>query len=596
MSGICGVLSPSDPALATPEILARMLDAMRHRSRVGVCSHVDERAGLALGTALGEAWASDGEPAPHWHADGDTVVALDGAILRPLPADARAIAARIALAPGRFLDRVDGPFALGAWRASERTLWLAREALGTKPLYFSHVADRGLTVFASELKAVLAHPAVRRRVDAAGLAAFLSLGYIPAPLTIYDGIAKVFPGELVTVDGDGRLLRRRHAGVPRYATEPLPFAECVRRFRAQVVESIDRHVAGAGRVGVFLSGGLDSTIVLAILAQLGIRRRDSFTLGFHVDGQPRLLADLDFARGAARTFGCRHREIVLDQTHDLGPLLPSVLQQFDEPMLTPNAYSKYLLCRAAREGGTRACLSGSNAEYCSQRMSDAELARLRRKAGPGAGTDETMAQAAFKFFPFEQQASLLARPAADPREVVMGLVRAHRDGVEADEFANLVEGTLARLQGAEKSIAVQDRLAALAGVEIRHPLFDVGLFECSNRIPPQYLGSGSGNLSRAVLKAAFQDLVPAEILAREPAGYPCYYWNRGELERLKQRLLSAEGLSRTALFRPEAVQQVLAEDAADTGKSAGKLTWGLLVLQAWYELHVNGEPELAIAG
>jgi asparagine synthetase B (glutamine-hydrolysing) len=259
---------------------------------------------------------------------------------------------------------------------------------------------------------------------------------------------------------------------------------------------------------------------------------------------------------------------------------------FDDPMLTPNCYAKSLLVDMAVSAGVDSCMSGSCAGPCFQQRRPKSIRKVLEAIGPNASREEFILEDRMALFSFREQGRLLAESALDPREVTLGVIRRFAEDVHAEGIGDYVNGTLLRMQ-AEKSLGVQDRAAILRGVELRHPFHDTQLIRFANTIPAVYKGSESEAMSKVVLTRAFKDMLPEEIVTREKTGFPSYYWTNGEVDALKARLLSAEGVERVGLFRPEAVRQILEDDRVSTKKSAGKKTWGLLVIHAWFELHIN---------
>ena len=600
MSGICGIYSAQNLSLANRDILGTMMDAIGHRGRAARRSFVDEKRGIAIGHVFAPTFQASAEDEhPDWHEDEAYVATFDGAVFNAAELLSRdgtqryenrecgAIVEHVRQNPSTFPERLDGHFGLAVWDKRQRELWLARDAPGAKPLYYHHLPQSGLVVFASELKGLFAHPAVRRRVSREGLTAYLTFGYVPAPLSILEGVHKTFPGEVLHIDAR-RLASRRYWDIPPFQPQAAGLDELAHQTREHVIRTVAKYTQGAQRVGVFLSGGVDSTVVLGILRMLGVPELHTFTLGFHTDSSKALLSeDLYWAERTARTFGTEHHPIVVSRHHDPNAALPDIVRTFDDPMLTPNCYSKYLLSQAARRAGVDSATSGSCAGPCFQQRSPKAIRKVRAVVGDAASPEEFVLQDRLALFSFEDQAALLTEPHSDPRGVTLHMVQRYAEGVEADGLGDFVNGTLLRMQ-AEKALGVQDRAAILSGVELRHPFHDAKLIRFANTIPARFKGSESADMSKAVLIAAFKDMLPEEIVTHRKTGFPSYYWTNGEVDALKQRLLSPEGLERVGLFRPDTVGQILEDDAVSTKKSAGKRTWGLLMLQAWFELHVNG--------
>jgi asparagine synthase (glutamine-hydrolysing) len=597
MSGICGIYSPRDASLAGREHLDRMLEAIGHRGPACRRTFLDRAAGIALGHVFAPEFSGPvAGGAPHWYEDRDLVTTLDGAVFGAAPSavgavsgsrDVTHVAASFRADGSRFPAGLEGPFSLALWSRAARTLYLAREALGTRPLYVAHDPVRGLVIFASELKGVLAHPAIERTVDPRAISAYLSFGYVPAPLSMIAGVQKVFPGHVLRIGPAADLTARAFWSVPPFAARSDDLDALAAETREQVIASVARHVNGAHRVGVYLSGGVDSTLVLCVLGLLGVSERKTFTLGYQVDAaNPRYTEDLRWGARVAHAFASSHQPVVIGLDDDFRRVLPRLLRHMDEPMVTPNVYAKYFLAEAARRQGIDSCVSGSGCGMIFQRYDEHKLAKFRTRAGPGAGVDEIYLAARNGFVPCADQAALLESP-VDARETALEIIQRYRDGVESDDLSDVIHTTIVRFQGAEKSLAAQERGAVLNGVWLRHPFHDAGLLRFANTIPAKYKGSETRSLLKVVLKRAFEDILPADVADRPRIGPPSYYWSRGELQPLAQRLLGLDGLQRTGLLRETGVRHLLDAERADKGKSAGKTAWGLLMLQAWHELYIQ---------
>lgn len=601
MSGICGVFSPRHPDLASQEILNKMLDAIKHRGRTARHSYVDDQVGIALGHVFAPAFQAPGEQkTPQWHEDGDFVATLDGTIFNAtdfLPPDwqhrypnrdTAGALAHFQQRPPDFPAKLDGHYGMAIWSKTQRHLWLMRDPLGGKPLYWCQLAGKGAVIFASELKGILAHPAVVRRLSREALSSYLTFGFVLAPLSIFEGIQKAFPGEVLQCEASGQITPRQFWNIPPFKPQPGMLSTFAAELRERMIQTVAKHMQGAQQLGVYFSGGIESSIVLGILKLLGTEEIHTVTLGFHNDPEKtRLNEDLHWAGYLAKTFGVQHHPVIIESGHDPRRLLPRIFRQFDEPMLTPNCYTKYLLAEAVQQAGLNSCVSGSNAEPSFQRTWAKTIEKAHSAIGMDASFEELFLFDRTKLFSLEEQTELLTEPLTEARELALQLIRRYCEGVEAEYIGDRLDGTLLRMQDAEKAVAVQDRTAALLGLEVRHPYHDAPLFEFANRIPARFKGSESSEMTKAVLIEAFKDLLPNEIITRKKRGFPSYYWNRGEVDSLVQRLLSPQAVERTGLFRPSIVQRILETDKSSAKKSAGQRTWGLLVVQAWYELYLN---------
>jgi asparagine synthase (glutamine-hydrolysing) len=599
VSGVCGIYAPRDPSLAAPELLERMAQAIGHRGPVLRRTFVDHRAGIALVHLHAPEFTPAGaSPVPHWHEAADLVATLDGAIFgddaraedsppNGSPDVARAAAAFRASAAA-FPAGLTGPFALALWSRAERALYLAREALGTRPLYVAYDAARALTVFASELQGVIAHPAIDRRVDPRALSAYLTFGYVPAPLTMIAGVEKVFPGDVLRIGADGALVRRAFWSHPPFDTATDDVEALAAATREQVMASVARHVGGAGHVGVYLSGGVDSTLVLCALRLMGVPVRETFTLGVRSDsGESRFTEDLGWAEPVARAFGTSHHPILVGADEDSRAALSRLLRHMGEPLVTPNVYAKYFLAQAAHDAGIDSCLSGSGCGMIFQRYSAERLAKFRARAGENPSDVEIYLAARNRFVPCDEQRDLLATTEVDPRATALEIIRRYRAGIESDDLSDVIHTTIVRFQGPEKSLAAQERAAVLNGVWLRHPFHDADLLRFANTIPARLKGSESRGLLKVVLKRAFADVLPQDVADRPRMGPPSYYFRKGEIDPLVRSLLSPAAVRRAGLLREDAVARLLEEELTSDRKSAGKHTWGLLALHAWHALHVE---------
>jgi asparagine synthase (glutamine-hydrolysing) len=290
----------------------------------------------------------------------------------------------------------------------------------------------------------------------------------------------------------------------------------------------------------------------------------------------------------ATAFGTEHHPVFVGaDASEAHGLLPRLLRGMDEPMVTPNVYAKAFLAAAAARAGAEGCLSGSGCGMIFQRYSEEKLAKFRKRAGEGANVDEIYLTARNRFVPCADQAGLLAIAGVDARAVALDVIRRYRAGIVSDDLSDVIHTTIVRFQGAEKSLAAQERAALLHGLALRHPFHDSKLLRFANTIPARFKGSETRAQLKVVLKRAFEDVLPREIAERPRMGPPSYYFARGEIDPLVRRLLAPAALRRSGLLREDAVARILDEEKDSDRKSAGKRTWGLVALQAWHALHVE---------
>src|SRR5581483_4981966 len=266
-----------------------------------------------------------------------------------------------------------GMFGIAIWDDRQRRLLVARDRLGVKPLYYAHSGD--VVVFASELKSVVASGLVPIEVDADAVDAYLALGYFPTPYTPLRGIRKLPPGHVLVV-ADGRVTTQPYWTYPAAAPEPMTLADAADRVRAKLQESVRLRLMSDVPLGAMLSGGLDSSVIVALMARELDRPVTTFSVGFREDAQNELAA----AREVARSLGADHHEVELSLLDDAVPL-DELAWYLDEPLADLSSIGFYALSRLASEHVTVA-LSGQGADelfggYAAHRNA-ASLAALAR--------------------------------------------------------------------------------------------------------------------------------------------------------------------------------------------------------------------------
>jgi asparagine synthase (glutamine-hydrolysing) len=452
--------------------------------------------------------------------------------------------------------RLRGMFAYAAWDRRARRLTLARDRLGIKPLYYAHLPGGDL-LFASDLRALLCEAEVDRRLDEDALAAFLALRYVPGPATLLAGVRKLLPGHTL-VWQDGRASVRPYWRVPvgEPAVAPPPTeAEAGGRLCALLDECVSLWRMSDVPLGAFLSGGLDSTLVTAILCRLAREGGEAPPRTFSVGWSGEHVAahdELAWARRAAKALGTTHREVVVSGA-DVAAALPRIAAQLDEPLGDPAAISLWFLARRARREVT-VVLSGEGADevfagYAAygRRLAAERLARL-----PGA-------TAAARLFGrvaggrAGRAANLLVEPYRGvPRAVDRATRAAFGAGDDAVEWllmparrhAALARTPLGRLLAFDQQVWLPDDLLVKAdkmtmahALELRVPLLDHVLVDEVAAWPDAWkLRGGTG---KWLLRRAARGLVPDEILDRPKMGFatPVGAWLRGPLRPLVEELL-----------------------------------------------------------
>lgn len=517
------------------------------------------------------------------------------------------------------IARLRGMFAIGIWDSGRERLLLARDRLGEKPLYYA--ALDGQFLFASEIKALFACEALRRQVNPDALPLYLTLGYTPPPHTMFAGICKLAPGEMLLVEPT--TLRCERYWQPTMDTtqaQGLPYTEAVRQVREAVFEAVETRLMSDVPLGAFLSGGVDSTAVVAIMAALRNAPVRTFTVGFD-DPRDKFNVDDCFAALAAERLKTQHSRITLRQDGQLAELLPHLLYALDEPIAQPAIIQTAHIAALARQHGVSVLLSGDAGDelfagYPAYRM-DRVLERylripqflraglltpllervpprfdsVRKLATKSRLTDPAQRYLTWmKLIDAEQQATLYASPhrqLGDSATARLGtLLRPLLDAPRTRHFADRIAFTSLNLWIAEDSNMRVDKMSMAMSVETRAPLEDHLLVDLAYRLPLAYKLRGGG--FKTVLKDAVRDLVPAEILERPKWGFfpPISNWLRTILKPLVDAYLAPDYVAACGWFDPQAVSAIVDAHIVRQKYELWPL-WTLLVFHLWHALYID---------
>jgi asparagine synthase (glutamine-hydrolysing) len=522
-----------------------------------------------------------------------------------------------------FLDRLDGMFALALWDGERRRLVLARDRMGEKPLYYT-VAD-GLLIFASELTAVLAHPAVDASIDPRALAAYLALEYVPAPASIVRGVSKLEPGTALVLE-DGELHKRRWWKLePRVAEPVMPYEDAVAELRARLDAAVRSRLVSDVPLGVFLSGGIDSSAVAALATKAGAL--NTFSIAF----DERSFDESRYAREVANRIGAHHHERVV-RAAEMPELVPRLPELLDEPLGDASILPTAALARFARERvtvalggdggdelfagypmhqghrlaaavralppGARALLAGAAARLPVSHRNFSlgfKAKTFLRGAGEPPPINHALWMASFS--PAEQQ-RLLTPDALEAAGQARGALRAVLDAwAESAGAPPLARAShLDALTYLPNDILMKvDRASMAVALEVRAPFLARGVVEFAFSLPDEYRMRGL--TGKRILRDAVRDLLPASVLRRAKKGFgmPVAAWLNGALRPLAHDVLSAERLRAGGLFRADAVERLLREHHAGTADHRKPL-WTLLVLELWRAHHLAARAPLATVG
>ncbi len=502
----------------------------------------------------------------------------------------------------RFVERLSGMFALALWDAGRERLVLARDRVGKKPLVYARLAD-GSLAFASEVKALLQLPGLRREADPAQLDAYLALQYVPGG-TGLAGIEKLPPGHVLVAEG-GNVAVEPYAELGELGElEPRSDEEWLELVRAEVAAAVERRLVADVPLGALLSGGIDSSVVVALMARASSRPVRTFTVGF---GEPRY-DERAYARAVADRFRTDHTEVVLEP--DVAATLPRLAEAYDEPHGDDAALPLYLICEAARREVTVA-LTGDGGD---ESFAGYERYLAHRLAGrlprPGAGAaakvlrslsrePRSTATRAARFL------ETVAAPAAERYGRLMEVFPAAlRAELWEPEFVPQPRSA-AELLGApdRPGIAGLQRLdvrtylpgdlllkadiASMAhSLELRSPLLDRQVLELGISLPDRL--KLSGRRGKAALRRAFAADLPPEVAGRGKKGFgvPLSAWFRGELREPAADLLLDVRARQRGQIRPAAVKRLLDEHVSGRADHGHRL-WCLVMLELWQRTWVE---------
>lgn len=507
-----------------------------------------------------------------------------------------------------FLDRLRGMFALALWDGRRRRLVLARDRFGKKPLFY-HAGPKGL-VFASELGALTESNHFDRRPNIDAIDAFLCLQYVPSPWTAFEGVHKLPPGNRLVCEPG-------HAGEPeRYFQlrfdRPIhaPITELTGRLHREIEDAVRIRMVSDVPLGAFLSGGLDSSLVVAMMAMQSTQPVKTFAVGF----TDKDFSELGYARLVAQRYATDHHEIRVEP--DMASVIPELVRHYGEPFADSSALPTWYLCQYTRTGVTVA-LSGDGADEAFagyRRHSHSRTARaLRRLPWPLPWVlGEIIGRIPI---PAAQQVRDYGRLLMEPEHVrFLGLAAhtPHADRMDlygpvmrerfaedhvARRFAGLYAASTApdavnRILDLEIQTYLPDDIltkvdiASMAhSLEVRCPLVDQEVMAFAASLPGDL--KLRGLTTKRILREVAKPLLPQQVLRRPKQGFalPVDRWMREELEPLSRDILLDQTARERGLFDPSAIEALLQRHRR--GEPRGDQIWALMMLELWYRVFID---------
>ena len=520
------------------------------------------------------------------------------------------------------VQHLRGMFAFAIWDRNKKTLFIARDRLGIKPLYYHLTSER--LIFGSEVKVVLAHGGIRPEFDRAALPEFLAFGYLSGEETFYSGINKLSPGHTMEVGLNGKADIRQYWDLDASSPhESRDEAYYVRSYRELLEGAVESHLMSDVPLGVFLSGGLDSSAVAALMTKIRREPVETFSVGYGEQSY----SELPFARIVSDHIKSLHHEVMVSE-HDFFNALPHLIWHEDEPIVWPSSVSLYFVAKLARERVT-VVLTGEGSDETlagytryAFTLKNAALDRAYRSVVPSfmrRGLRNSVATSSLLGATVRRKLehTFLAKDGASWASFYFdnffsAFGEAEQGGLLTREFANEFAPSMAYKNVLEywehssgemlqrllytdiktylvELLMKQDNMSMAASIESRVPFLDHVLVEFATRIPREVQLKGLAG--KTILKKAVEDILPHSIIYRPKLGFPTPWngWLAGpRLETIRELLLEPRSLDR-GYFRREAIERLFNEHR-DKHRDNYDRIWRLLNLELWHRVCLEGEP------
>jgi asparagine synthase (glutamine-hydrolysing) len=631
MCGIAGIVAADRLHEDDRARAQRMRDIITHRGPDGAGLHVDEHAALAHRRLSIVDLAGGHQPLSN--EDGSIWVTYNGEIynhasVRPeleaaghryrTRSDTETIVHAYEEWGDDCVHRFRGMFAFALWDAPRRRLLLVRDRLGVKPLYWTMAGDRLL--FASEIKSILESGLVEARPNRRVISEVLATRYTSGTETMFEGIQKLLPGHRLVFEG-GRVQITQYWDLPIDGPDPeleaMPEAALVERFRGLLEESVRLRLMADVPLGMFLSGGIDSSAVAALMARQIDRPVQTFSVAF----ADRAFSELTYAREVAQAIGADSHEIVIDDADFFGAL-PRLVWHEDEPIAHPSSVPLHFVSALAREH-VKVVLTGEGSDELLAGYGKYPRSLLNWKAGGvyervlPAGVRKAVAGSMVPRLPGRlgryARRSFLAMPrhpaamffdnfAGMPMHLQHELLDPsllagndpYASSLEYYEHANGSTGVLGRLLYTDvktyllELLMKQDQMSMSTSIESRVPFLDHVLVEFAARLPDRL--KLNGFTTKRILREAVRGVLPTSILTRPKMGFPVPFanWMRGTWSHAASDVLLDRRARERGIVQPAAVAALL--DAHREGRrAAGDAIWALLNLELWFRTFIDGE-------
>jgi asparagine synthase (glutamine-hydrolysing) len=657
MCGICGIFNYGNSTPTFDEaLLVKMSDTIRHRGPddSGTFISLEKHVGFGF-RRLSIVDLSRAAHQPMFSQDGSVVIVFNGEIYnhQVLRKEFEATGYRYRSRSDTesiinayqeygldFVHKLLGMFAIAIWDQKKQQLVLARDRIGIKPLYYTIAS--GNFIFGSEIKAILQHPAVYREFNEEALDAFLTFLVSPAPLTMFKNIYKLEPGHRMVIGRDGQIRKEQYwdpvpiglqpsidlDGTPiphsklLEAGPPTSEEACISTIRTLLKQSVKDRMMSDVPFGVFLSGGIDSSTNVALMAELMDRPVDTFSVGFR---DLEKYNELQYARQIAKEFKTNHHEVIIDQKLAFD-FLPKLIYHQDEPIADPVCIPLYFVSKLARDNGTIVIQVGEGSDeqfagyesylrelwfyrwlwrpYQTLRLFPRSVLRLaterytkshdylRLDYVRKATQQDELFWGGVNIFTETHKKSLLNSYQQGRDHRARELARHwHKEILRRDSQADYLKRMVYlefKNRLPELLLMRVDKVSMATSVESRVPFLDHRLVEYSMTIPKRF--KVKAGQPKYILKKAVEGLIPSNIIHRKKQGFaaPVNEWLRSEWFGFMESRILNSSLMKQNIFNQEFIRTLI-KDHEDGQRDEGLPLWALLNLALWHDNWIEGK-------
>jgi len=523
------------------------------------------------------------------------------------------------------VNELNGMFAFAIWDKRKERLFLARDRLGIKPLYY--LEDNGRFVFASEIKAILEYDGVEREVDYQALLYFMTFLYIPCPFTIFKGIRKLPPAHILTME-KGRVEVKRYWDLVfspplQVSSSQATPAEAEEYYKRQIMEIlqeiVESHMISDVPLGVFLSGGIDSSTVAGMMSKLSSNPVKTFSIGYE-GREGKSYNELEYSKEVSKYFGTEHQEFILNPS--IIEVLPNIVWHLDEPFADSSAIPTYLVSEAARKYVTVALTGiggdevfGGYPRYLGARVSR-QYAKLpfwlRRSLArgveviPESSTSRNIPGWIKRFirggllpvderyiswvsFLTDRQKTQLFTEDFLAQTKDFPVYEVHKAFYSENNLENILDKIFyldIKTYLADDLLMMGDKMSMAHSLELRVPFCDHKLIEFAATIPAEL--KFKGLKLKSLFKKALKGFLPEDILQRKKQGFmvPLAKWFQNELKGFTLDLLSEERIKKRGYFRPDFIRWVL-DQHYDGRQNFTDQIYALISLELWHQIYMD---------